>query len=183
MNQLFCSHCGEKRGAQYKYCGSCGKSFFNKTKENSNQLYKFIPDDQDIETYNNHVNYLNRVDSRASTISTTLFIGAIICFISVIGTGIGVIGVPLFIIFIITIIVISASGLHYDIAKATIGRKYIYKDHNLKNVYQTLKSVQNSKNELTCVFCGNKRFFRKGIYASSNCTVNCTKCQSYLYTE
>lgn len=181
MNYLFCVECGTKRINQHKFCGNCGKVFFNKAKENSIQSYKFTPNIQDIEIYKNHINYLNRVSSRASRIITALFICIFICFFSIIGTG--VLGIFLFILCIITVIVVSGSGLHNDTAKATIGRNYIHKDQTLKSVYYTLESAKNCKNEPVCIFCGNKRFFRKGIYASNDCTVNCTKCQSYLYTE
>lgn len=194
MSEKYCVTCGQKALARHFFCGACGHAFPNNTSTNPNQpahYAAFVPNQADIATYQYHRQYLNKIDSCQNWVFLFFFMAALITIVFNVLTGlIGWRSIQdvsdsmwLFGFFLISCIVIKFTALDYSLAKLIYGRGYRYKDHGEKFVYQELVSATNHKNEAVCIFCGNKRFFRKGIYASNSCTVNCTKCQTYLYTE
>ncbi len=183
MADLFCSNCGTERVVQHKFCGNCGYNFSSVQKEHRERpakiRFEFKPNQQDIEIYKQHEKYLSRLNSFETVTFFAFFIAAIACFFY----GFRRIEMSGFVFCIISLLVIKFTGLDRAIAKMILGRNYSHKNSSLKTVYNSLHSAQNTKNEPQCIYCGNTRFFRKGIYTSNDCTVNCTKCQNYLYTE
>lgn len=183
MNTKYCYECGAEKVLGHKFCGSCGKSFQVQSKVN------FVQNKKDIDTYNQHQTYLNKVSNFQNKFFTYMFF---IIFLSIIlmvlsGFSIGFRFFPasfggIFFLFII-FFVFKFMNLDFAIAKAIYGQNYEHKGKDLETIYHSLDSSKNSKGETICIFCGNSRFYRKGIYATSNCTVNCTKCKAYLYTE
>lgn len=193
MSEKYCVTCGEKALPHYRFCSGCGHSFENTLPDNT---YKkrapiFKPNQDDIKAYEDHRTYLNKIDSFQSKVFYFFFFGAFVTmFFHLGGVFSGWFTVSeafesiwLFPFCIISCLIIKLTSFDYWLAKQIYGRGYRYKDNGLRFVYQKLSSAKNHKDEPVCIFCGNKRFFRKGIYASDACTVNCTKCQHYLYTE
>lgn len=183
MNAKFCYACGAEKVWGHKFCGSCGKSFQMQSKVN------FVQNEKDINTYNQHQIYLNKIYNFESKFFSYMFF---IIFLSIVlmvlmGFTIGFrfFSISLGSIFILFILffIFKFSELDSALARIIYGKNYEHKRKSLRVVYQSLDSSKNNKGETICIFCGNSRFFRKGIYASSSCTVNCTKCQKYLFTE
>ncbi|WP_111885504.1 hypothetical protein [Acinetobacter sp. YH12218] len=189
----YCVSCGEKALVQHHFCSACGHSFGDQVSDKPKQARypAFVPNQDDISTYEHHLKYLNKLSSFQSKVFYLFFFGAFavmfFTFTSVFSGWASVSkafeSIWLFPFCIISCIAIKFTSLDYWLAKQIYGRDYRYKDNGLRLVYQELPSAKNHKDEFICIFCGNKRFFRKGIYASDSCTVNCTKCQHYLYTE
>ncbi len=160
-------------------------------KPQASTLSRIVTNQDDISTYEHHLKYFKQIKlfPKQSILSFLLwcFRGHVFYFTSVfsgwafVSKAFQLYGYLPFCI--ISCIAIKFTSLDYWLAKQIYGRNYRYKDNGLRLVYQELPSAKNHKDEFICIFCGNKRFFRKGIYASDSCTVNCTKCQHYLYTE
>lgn len=194
MSEKYCVDCGGKALAHHHFCGACGHQFKDvEPRAETKKIHhpKFIANQYDIAIYNKHREYNKKVASVESIIFYIGFIGAFLTiFLNVGGVLSGItsvenvgstIGLGAF--FIISIIILKFTGLDNWIATVIHGRSYKYKNNSLEHVYKKLPSSKNNKGDSICIFCGNNRFFRKGIYASNSCTVNCTKCQQYLYTE
>lgn len=193
MSEKYCVNCGEKAFTSHRFCSTCGHAFEKTSSEKSYKRYSptFIPNQDDIAAYEHHLDYLNKLNSFKSKVFFFFFFGAFLTMFFHLGSVFsGWLTVSeafksiwLFPFCIISCLIIKFTSFDYWIAKQIYGRGYRYKDNGLRLVYQELPSAKNHKDEPVCIFCGNRRFFRKGIYASDSCTVNCTKCQHYLYTE
>lgn len=183
MTDLFCNNCGNERIKQHKFCSMCGYNFSSTTKslqdKSARPKFEFKPNQNDIDLYKKHEKYLEKVNSFENKTFSIFFIAAIVCFFY----GFRNIEMGGFVFCIISLLVTKFTGLDRTVAKLLLGHNNPHKNESLKTVYFGLDSAKNHKDESICIFCGNKRFFRKGIYASNQCTVNCTKCQNYLYTE
>lgn len=183
MSTKFCYECGAEKVWGHKFCGSCGKSFQMQSKVN------FVQNKKEINTYNQHQIYLNKIYNFESKFFSYMFF---IIFLSIVlmvlmGFTIGFrffsisLGSIFFLFF--SFFIFKFLELDSALARVIYGRDYEHKRKSLSAVYESLDSSKNNKGETVCIFCGNSRFFRKGIYATSSCTVNCTKCQAYLFTE
>ncbi len=193
MSEKYCVTCGEKALAHHHFCGACGHSFLDQASEKPQKARypTFVSNQDDIATYEYHLTYLNKISSFQSKVFYFFFFGAFATmFVNLSSVFAGWLSISeifesmwLFPFCIISCLIIKFTNFDYWLAKQIYGRAYRYKDNGLRLVYHELPSAKNHKDDPVCIFCGNKRFFRKGIYASTSCTVNCTKCQHYLYTE
>lgn len=188
MSAKFCYECGAEKVWGHKFCGSCGKSFRVQPKAN------FVPNEEDLNIYKEHKIYLDKINSFENYFFFVFFGLAVLAM----GTGFtrfftsniresmeGAFTSTIVSFILIFFILIISRMMELDnyLAELVHGKNYEHKTKSLKALYQSLNSSKNNKGETICIFCGNSRFFRKGIYASNNCTVNCTKCQAYLFTE
>lgn len=196
MSGKYCVDCGEKALEHHHFCGACGYQFKDiEPRSETKKIHKpkFVASQNDIAIYNKHREYNKKVASVEGILFNIGFLGAFLTILLNVGgvlSGItsikdanvgSVIGLAAF--FIISLFILKFTGLDNWIATVIHGRSYKYKNKSLEQVYKQLPSSKNNKGDSICIFCGNNRFFRKGIYASDSCTVNCTKCQQYLYTE
>ena len=67
MNTKFCYECGAEKILGHKFCGSCGKSFQARPK------ITFVPNEQDIKTYNQHRVYLDKIYGFQSSFFNYMF--------------------------------------------------------------------------------------------------------------
>lgn len=183
MSAKFCYECGAEKVLGHKFCGSCGKSFQVKPKVN------FVQNKKEIDIYDQHQNYLNKISNFQNNffmfMFSIIFLSIVLMVLTGFTIGFRYFSISLGSIFFLFIIFFIFKFTNLDLALARIiyGRNYEHKGKSLNAIYHSLDSSKNNKGEISCIFCGNSRFFRKGIYASSSCTVNCTKCQAYLFTE
>lgn len=183
MNTKFCYECGAEKILGHKFCGSCGKSFQARPK------ITFVPNEQDIKTYNQHRVYLDKIYGFQSSFFNymffIIFISIALMVLTTFTIGFNFFNISLGGIFVLFAVffILKFMELDLSLAKVIYGKNYEHKNESLIVFYKSLDSSKNNKGETVCIFCGNSRFFRKGIYATDNCTVNCTKCQAYLFTE
>ena len=183
MNEKFCYECGAEKILGHKFCGSCGKSFQARPK------ITFVQNEQDIKTYNQHRVYLDKIYGFQSSFFNykffIIFISIVLMVLTTFTIGFNFFNISFVGIFVLFAVffIFKFMALDLSLAKVIYGKNYEHKNESLIVFYKSLDSSKNNSGETVCIFCGNSRFFRKGIYATDNCTVNCTKCQAYLFTE
>ena len=183
MNEKFCYECGAEKILGHKFCGSCGKSFQARPK------ITFVQNEQDIKTYNQHRVYLDKIYGFQSSFFNymffIIFISIVLMVLTTFTIGFNFFNISFvgFFVLFAVFFIFKFMALDLSLAKVIYGKNYEHKNESLIVFYKSLDSSKNNSGETVCIFCGNSRFFRKGIYATDNCTVNCTKCQAYLFTE
>lgn len=189
----FCGNCGTKRENHHHFCSECGESFEENIKEHPSKSIKktftFTPSETDIQTYKNHFAYNEKIESVAKVVGILMFFG---CFalgqilsklFMDLNSPLPFSLVPGFIGSIFIFIILFIMDVYRSIARKIYKPNYQYAGWGLQAVYNTFASAKLRNGEHRCIYCGNNRLYRKGIYASNSCTVNCTKCKAFLYYD
>lgn len=182
MTDKYCTDCGEPRLNDHKFCGKCGKAHNDSRKRVKKA---FIVNQDDVNAYNYHQDYLKKTNSLsfyiiALVITLSVTILGLLEYIGFAGNDYYVMRIS---IFLIIVCGVFFSGLHAKAAHFIINKSYPHGDKSMKQVYYTLFSSQDENGKSQCIYCGGKRFFKKGIYASHHVTMNCTSCQNQLYRD
>ncbi|TCM67522.1 hypothetical protein EC844_10836 [Acinetobacter calcoaceticus] len=190
MNQglKFCVYCGDEVAALDKYCGSCGSALVDHTPKERvvRKPFVFTANESDIKAYKFHIQYLENGSNTGNYILIFIF-SSILCASLYALDFTGSSRLSSLLVGIFFGIVAPLFFLLIYVKKASVNRalysKYKYIDRSLKYVYANLGSAQLRSGDVRCIFCGNNRLFKKGIYRSDTTTVNCTKCKAHLYSE
>ena len=186
----YCGNCGTKREPSHQFCGNCGEAFEQSQSSSSNKKpFIFTPSDIDIESHKKHFDYNDKIASVGKIIGFFLFIA---CF--ALGQFFSKLVInlqfplpfsliPGFIGSMFIFIILLNLDVHRSIARKIYKPTYRFAGWSLQDVYNTFESAQLKNGEHRCIYCGNNRLYRKGIYASDRCTVNCTKCKAFLYHD
>ena len=186
----FCGNCGTQREENHQFCTHCGESFGQeKPSTFPKKQFIFTPSETDIETHKKHFDYNGKIASVGRVVGFFLFIG---CF--AIGDSLSRLMIdfefpmpfsliPGFIGSMFIFIILLNMDIHRSIARRIYKPSYPFAGWSLQNVYDTFESAKLKNGEHRCIYCGNNRLYRKGIYASDRCTVNCTKCKAFLYHD
>lgn len=187
----FCGKCGIEQDATDHFCRQCGKSFhpnsINK-KPTSPKNFVFTQNKVDVQAHQDHLAYHQAIGRIQNYIFFILLIALIIfsqflshLFINskleLMSPVIGFIGA------IFCFIILSSFNIPRRIAHLLYKPSYPYTGYSIQYVYDQLESAKLRNGDHRCIYCGNNRLYRKGIYASDECTVNCTKCKTFLYYD
>ncbi|MEG0130548.1 MAG: hypothetical protein RR677_03575 [Acinetobacter sp.] len=182
MSNKYCTNCGEIRIDNQKFCGNCGKQHYKKEQSPSKP---FTTSQKDLEAFSYHRNYLNRVSTLSAFIIALIIVLGIAVLALSIYSGFG--GNEYYtirmVIFIAFICVVGFSGLHERIAKSIIHKNYPHDEISMKQMYYKLPSSRDENGKWQCIYCGGKRFHKKGVYASDSIQMHCSNCQTGLYID
>lgn len=187
----FCGKCGTEREKDDHFCSQCGYAFDAEVINNEylkKRKFSFTPNKQDIQTHQNHLTYHKSIGKIQGYFSFLLLILIILCSqaishliieskMTLMPTVLG------FIAGIFIFIVLSSFNASRRLAHTFYQPSYPYTGYSIQYVYDTLDSAKLNSGDHRCIYCGNNRLYRKGIYASDQCTVNCTKCKTFLYYD
>lgn len=187
----FCGECGIMYESSYRSCQNC--RFLNKS-QCSKETHKisplnssFNPCDTDIYLHRKHFEYKNTIKQISKFIGLSIFIGCFFIISSAVyrlietsilfSLNVGLSATTLLFFIFLNV------GLYQKIAYKIYKSNYIFSGWTLYEVYKTFESAQLNNGEYRCIYCGNSRVYRTGIYTFNHCTVNCTKCKAFLYYD
>ena len=186
----FCGNCGTQRDPSHQFCAHCGEAFNEQKKFTQiKKPFVFTPSEIDIQAHQNHFNYNDKISSVGKIIGFALFIccaamGQIVSELSIdFNFPMPFSLIPGFIGSMFVFILLLNMDIHRNIARKIYRPTYQFSGWSLQDVYNTFESAKLKNGEHRCIYCGNNRLYRKGIYASDSCTVNCTKCKEFLYYD